>query len=63
MAADNPSTYRPGSARRALPSYKGWPAPIRSMWLRPQSQIALKARLRDRPYAVSEYSTLGGTVG
>src|SRR5262249_8516923 len=37
-------------------------APIRSMWSRPQSQIARNARLSDRPYSVSEYSTLGGTV-
>src|SRR5712692_3197515 len=38
-------------------------APIRLMCVAPQSQIAFRARLRDRPYSVSEYSTLGGTVG
>ena len=38
-------------------------APIRSMCFCPQWQIARSARLRDWPYSVSEYSTLGGTVG
>ena len=37
-------------------------APMRDMWLCPQSQISRSARLSERPYSVSEYSTLGGTV-